>query len=824
MARPAGPGHPVERERTKDATRERRGVLRRALLALFGVALCCALALFVFVTRDTPPLLADTSFSTLVRDRDGNLLRVGLSKDGFYRLQTTLDMLPKGAVEAVVHYEDRHFWEHPGVNALSMARAALSMLKGGRVVGGSTITMQVARLKLGLKTGSVKDKLLQILWALRYEWHFEKRDILEAYFSLAPYGGNVEGLGAAALVYFHKEPRALALSEVLSLIPVPQNPVARVPSSTNERFLAAASRLQKAHAAEFSDTAGAGGKGDGTVPAMPHTSLGLALDTASLRVFAPSAMPFLAPHLATGLLREEPGGSDITTTLDPRLQRLVERELSLHVSRLVPFGITNGAALLVHWPTREVLALAGSSDFFAKDTGGQIDATSIRRSPGSTLKPFIYALALQEGRIHPKSLLIDLPRSFAGYEPGNFDGTFRGPLSADQALRLSRNVPAIVLANGLARPGLYGFLRDAGVELVFSEEHYGLSLVLGGGETTMRELATLYCALADRGILRPLVFTKNGIGEAGDARPILTPEAAFTTLSMLTSENPEDTLVTRRGERVPLRIKTGTSNGLRDAWTCGVFGPYVLVVWLGNCDNSPNPLLVGALAALPLFRETALGVLSQPGREAQKDARDWHALPPEETRVLEIDVCVATGDTNLELCPAKESQTRTWFIPGVSPVKDTGYLRKVRVNPKTGNRACPEEMAESVEVVAEFWPSELSQLFAQAGIVKPAHPQYDPACRDREEAAQSAPPRILSPKAGVRYHARGSDPACPIVLKAHADFGTSELFWFLGTDFLGVTRPGEELVARIPAGKHLLRVVDDRGRASVRSLDVARVP
>ncbi len=795
--------------------------MRRTLAALLGAVLCAALALFAFVTGDTQPLLANTSFSTLVRDREGNLLRMGLSKDGFYRLHTTLDVLPRGAVEAVVHYEDRHFWEHPGVNALSMARAALSMLKGGRIVGGSTITMQVARLKLGLKTGSIRDKLLQILWALRYEWHFEKRDILEAYFSLAPYGGNVEGLGAAALVYFHKEPRDLALSEVLSLIPVPQNPVARAPSSTNGRFLAAATRLQKAHAAEFANTAGTGEKGDGPLLAMP---LGMVLDTASLRVFAPSAMPFSAPHLATELLQGAPAGADITTTLDPRLQRLVERELSLHVSRLAPYGITNGAALLVHWPTREVLALAGSSDFFADEAGGQIDATSIRRSPGSTLKPFIYALALQEGRIHPKSLLIDLPRSFAGYEPGNFDGTFRGPLSADQALRLSRNVPAIVLANSLARPGLYGFLKDAGVNLLFSEEHYGLSLVLGGAETTMRELATLYSMLADRGILRPLVFTRNGIDKARDARPVLTPEAAFTALSMLTSENPDDTLVTRMGERVPLRLKTGTSNGLRDAWTCGVFGPYVLVVWLGNCDNSSNPLLVGALTALPLFRETALGALGQPGRDAQKDLRDWHALPPEETRVMEIDVCAATGDTNLDLCPAKVAQTRTWFIPGVSPVKDTGILRKVRINPKTGSRACPEEMSESVEVVAEFWPSELSQLFAQAGIMKPAPPQYGPACRDREEEAQSAPPRILSPKAGVRYHARGSDPACPIVLKAHADFGTSELFWFLGTDFLGVTKPGEELVARVPAGRHVLRVVDDRGRASVRSLDVARVP
>ena len=775
-----------------------RARLALRLLASFLLAsLCGLIALLVWMSRPCPPPLEGLPFSACILDRDGRLLRVGLASDGRFRLRTSLEMLPGEAIDAVLHYEDRYFWYHPGVNPFSLVRAGLSMLAGGRTLGGSTLTMQVVRLKYNLRTGSLMDKLRQMALALRLEWHYDKKDILEAYFTLAPYGGNVEGLAAASRIYFHKNPRELSLAEILSLVPVPQNPVRRRPSSQNSHFLAAAARLQEEYA-----------RRNNLQVRMPLTKT-------SLRVYTARDLPLKAMHLTSELLQGGLSG-EIRTTLNLSLQELLETRLSSFATRLASFGVCNAAALLVHWPTRHILALAGSSSFFNEDIDGQVDITSARRSPGSTLKPFIYALALEQGLIHSKTLLLDLPRDFAGYEPENFDGGFQGPLAADTALRLSRNVPAISLAGSLASPGLYGFLQRAGVDFAFPEEHYGLSLVLGGAEVTARELAVLYSMLADGGIFKPLVLLAGPENSAGEdtAQRLLSPEAAFVVTNMLGNDNPDNRVRGKRGNILPLRVKTGTSNGLRDAWTCGIFGPYVLVVWVGNADNSANPLFVGARTALPLFRELARALA------AREDIRDLHEVPGSNLRLSRIPVCSATGDINTELCP--ESQTEAWFIPGVSPVRETGILRKVRVNSRTGLLSCPEDGETSHESVAEFWPSELKRMYARAGIQKPDPPAYGPLCD--KGTPEGHGPRILLPREGVRFHVQGNEPFCSLVLLAHAEAGVSRLFWFCDTDLAGVTTPGEELLARIPPGEHTIRVVDEAGRSATRRISIGRMP
>lgn len=852
---------------------------------LAGLALLLAagvVALFVWTALPCPAPLDGVPFSVRVEDRKGNLLRLGLASDGRYRLRARLSALPPEAVSTVLLYEDRHFWHHPGVNPLSMARAALSMLTGGRVVGGSTITMQLVRLRLGLRTGSLKDKLRQTLWALRLERHWSKKDILEAYFSLAPYGGNVEGLEAAATVHFHKRASELSLSEVLALVPVPQNPAVRAPSVANARFFEAARRLQKAHMERLRKE-GAGGDGAAHATALP-------LDGQALRVFDQDRLPFAAPHLTTEVLSARaaaegsvPGPSRpertdagvqarpaqghrpvdaeekadhepertgdvppapsvfhfvpghmrdrVRLTLHPRLQKLVEGALADFAARNAGFGLGNASALLVHWPSREVLALAGSADFFSVPISGQIDATDIRRSPGSTLKPFIYALALEQGIIHPRTLLLDMPRSFAGYDPGNFDGLYQGPLPADRALRLSRNVPAISLANRLDEPGLYGFLQRAGVRFSHSVDHYGLSLVLGGAEVTARELAALYCMLADGGVFRPLRFDlpdgeavvpapEGGGGSQRTPRRLLSPEAAYLVLRMLQSPEPDNAVRSREGKSVPLRFKTGTSNGLRDAWTCGVVGPYVLVVWVGNADNSPNPQLVGARTALPLFRTLSRALARLCGDDLPP-FEDLHAGIPRGLNLTEVEVCSATGDTDTGLCPDPELRTKTLFIPGVSPVRESGILRRVRVNPETGLRACPGEKGE--EQVMEFWPTELRALYARAGIHKPAPPGYGPACRDRS-GDQGSPPRVVQPAEGLSYHARGAGSTCALALQAHADAGVGHLFWFDNDRYVGECEPGGVLILHAAPGAHVLRVVDENGRAATRRVEVGRVP
>ena len=390
----------------------------------------------------------------------------------------------------------------------------------------------------------------------------------------------------------------------------------------------------------------------------------------------------------------------------------------------------------------EIRALAGSADFFKDAISGQVDGTRARRSPGSTLKPFIYGMALDQGLIHPRTLLEDSPRSFGGYDPENFDRIFRGPLPAEEALRSSRNIPAIMLASKL-RPGLYAFLKRAGVELPFSEEHYGLSLVLGGAEVTMRELGGLYTMLANRGVWRqPRLFA----GEtAAPAVPLLSPEAAIVALRMLE----DDVLFVRSfSGPVPLRFKTGTSNGFRDAWTAGVAGPYVLVVWVGNFDNSSNPLLVGGEVAAPLFTDIAQALASSDRSFADLVPRQQEGL-----NIIREKVCTATGDLDTSLC---EDTTETWYIPGRSPTRSSGVFRTILIDRETGLRACEAVPGRTEEVVWEFWPSDLRKQFLQAGVVKPPPPPFGPGCG--QERVSGMPPRMISPKDGVIYQRSLSAP------------------------------------------------------------------
>ncbi|HJD98141.1 penicillin-binding protein 1C [Mailhella massiliensis] len=744
-----------------------------------------------------PPLLEGVEFSPLVLDGGGSLMRMGLTSDEKYRLRVRLHEVSPEAVRAALLYEDRYFYRHFGVNPFSLLRSALSMLGGSRRMGGSTITMQVARLRLGLATQSVTGKLVQMARALQYEYHYGKDEILEAYFNLAPYGGNVEGIGAAARMYFHTRPGDLSREQALALAVVPQNPVRRSPLGGPD-FDAARRRMHR--------LAMEGQDGSGREKRM---SLSLAGAQASLRVYGPSGLPFAAPHLTSELLPLSRGGEPVRTFVDRGAQNILERALSGFAARGRRYGLHNAAALLIHWPSMEVRALAGSADFFHAAISGQVDGTRARRSPGSTLKPFIYALALDQGLIHPRTLLADSPRSFGGYDPENFDRVFRGPLPAEEALRASRNIPAIALAARL-RPGLYSFLQRAGVELPFSEEHYGLSLVLGGAEVSMRELGGLYAMLANRGVWRQIRLFAGE--ERKGAVPLLSPEAAIVALRML-----EDGAHAVRGASglLPLRVKTGTSNGFRDAWTAGVVGPYVLVVWAGNFDNTQNPLLVGGEVAAPLFADIAQAL-------AARDASMVDLIPRQQEglNITREKVCAATGDLDISLCG---EVVETWYIPGRSPTRPSGVFRTILIDKETGLRACEAVPGRTEEKVWEFWPSDLRAQFLRAGVVKPPPPPFGPGCG--QERLPGMPPDILSPKEGVVYQRSLSSPERSVIaLTAGADADAGALFWFVKDRFLGRSLPGEPLFWNPDDGVHELRVVDDRGRAASRTLVVKTLP
>ena len=775
-----------------------RTLARRALIA--GVLLALLLALLRLWPH--APLSETVGSSRAVYARGGELLRLTLAADEQYRLWVPLERISPTLIDAVLLYEDRRFYAHPGVNPAALVRSAWRIASGERRQGGSTLTMQLARRLYGIDSRTAGGKVAQIAAALWIEARHGKREILEAYLNTAPYGGNIEGVQAASLIYFRKDAARLSLPEALTLAVIPQNPVKRIAERGRNTELQAARERLWALWAERDPAAR---------QHAPDAQLVLSAQSRG-------SLPFLAPHLTDMLLaqpRSDAGVAapvEIRATLDLRMQSTLERVMAQYLRTHADVGMNNASALLLDASTMQVRALIGSADWHDDAIAGQVNGTQAKRSPGSTLKPFIYALALDQGLLHPKTMLKDAPTAFGPYTPENFDHRFAGPLSAQEALIRSRNVPAVAVAAKLSKPGLYDFMRLAGVQKLQSESHYGLALVLGGGEVTPEELAGLYGTLANGGIAQRLRYTE----PAPDERPaqplrLLSEEASFITLDMLRQTPRPDTTLPARPA---IAWKTGTSWGFRDAWTAGVFGRHVLVVWVGNFDGSSNPALVGVDAAAPLFLRMVDAL-----RAERLDPGEVAVTQPANLR--QVEVCAATGGLPDALCPVR---TRTWFIAGKSPIQVSNLHRAVWVDETTGKVVCGPQPNARQQVV-EQWGSDMRRLFRQAGLPRASVPAD--GCEQKDAGAPEAAPLISSPLRGVRHTLRVARPE-PLVLRAEAAAGTQTLYWFADDALVGRAAPGEGL-AWMPdlaesGRRYVLRVVDDQGRAESREVIVDIAP
>ncbi len=770
-----------------------RGGRSKLALALGALAIVAAAAPRLL---PAPTLRERAPLSTAVYAERGELLRLTLAADGQYRLWTPLDQIAPAIREAVVLYEDRWFFWHPGVNPVALARGAARSALGGRRLGGSTLSMQLARRLDGVDSRTVPGKLRQIAGAMWLELRYSKREILEAYLNLAPFGGNVEGVGAASLVYFGKRPSRLDLAESLTLAVIPQNPRRRLPparlapATESQRELAAArERLWRRWSARHRND-------ERDVPVLP-----LMLATSS------SELPFRAPHLVDSLLRgPRPREAEIWSSIDLRLQATVERMIRRYVDAHRPAGIRNAAALLVDTQTMEVKALIGSAAYLDDEIDGQVNGVFAKRSPGSTLKPFVYALGLDQGLVHPLTILRDVPTAFGPFSPENFDGRFVGPISVQEALVRSRNVPAVAVAARLSQPSLYELLKSAGVAQLAPERHYGLALVLGGGEVTMEELARLYAMLANAGELRPLRDTRDASPRGGGVR-LISPAAAFITLEMLRANPRPDS---GRPAAPAVAWKTGTSWGFRDAWSVGVLGRYVLVVWLGNFDGAGNPAFVGVTAAAPLFFQIVDGIRGQ-GLDPDEPAR---AVP---ATVSRVEVCATSGDLPNAQC---RERATTWFIPGKSPIKVSTLHRPVIVDTLSGRAVCADGPFTRREIY-EFWPSDMLRLFREAGMPR-REPPAAAVCEREQSPADGSPPQITSPSRGATYTIRLSS---PIAIDLRATDSSRTLFWFADRGFLGRAESAEGLAwTPTQAGRYTVRVLDEAGRSDARDVSIEIVP
>ena len=765
-----------------------RKILRPALLT-------CALVSAVWLALPKPPLLDGIPFSQCVCDRNGKLLRLTLSTDQKFRIWTPLQKISPDLINATLSYEDKYYARHPGVNPIALARCAIELIRFHRATaGGSTITMQVARLRFHLHTRNVSGKLEQILRALELERHYSKNEILEAYLNLAPYGRNIEGIDAASLIYFDKPATQLSGPESVALSIIPQSPSRRalfVERDNRSVNLAQSNWYDRARVdpAEFSPR--------------------------EFRARAQTDKKFLAPHFVQQVLESSHERDEIVTTLDLEKQQAIERRIADYIAIGRNRGIENAAAFLVDAKTMEVLAQVGSADFDKIDINGQVDGTRSPRSPGSTLKPFVYALALEQGLIHPLSILADAPRSFGEYNPENFDREFLGPIRACDALARSRNVPAVELTSHLLHPTLYQFLKNAGVSLPKAESFYGLALPLGSAEVSMQDLVRLYAALANNGDLRPLRSVKAEIESANQpvkkltalssqvsVKRILSPEAAFLTLEMLGNVPRPEMNCADGSHSAPVYWKTGTSHGFRDAWSIAVFDHYVLSVWVGNFDGRANPAFVGRTAAAPLLFQIIDSL-----RSTWPEPNSPH-LPPPGANVKRVEFCALSVDLPNAF---RTQHVEGWFIPGMSPIKTCDVHREILVDRASGLRVPMDDGTRELKhEVYEFWPGEFLTLFQQAGVPRKIPPPFLPNTGSELAGRTGHSPRIISPANKEIVVAS----AKTVPLRAKVDADVREVYWFAGKKFIGQAGPDEFLGWDTAAGDYEITALDDHGRAS----------
>ncbi|MDR1868829.1 MAG: penicillin-binding protein 1C [Treponema sp.] len=742
-------------------------------------------------------VLKGVSFSRAYFDRDGKLLNIFLSTDDKYRLRANLADFPPQLIEATLLQEDRFFYGHFGFNPMSMLRAGWeTYVKKERRVGASTITMQLARLRYGLYTRNLLGKIRQSFTALFFEICLSKQEILEAYLNLVPCGGNIEGFPSAAWFYFGKDMKELSLSEILSLAVIPQNPAKRAPVSTAGEIGELIEARRTLYAAWLNE----------------HPQDAFLEAEMDMPPYLENQFPRRLRHLTEYLNTQPlPQANRYHTAVNLNLQNICEREIESFLVKNRGWGINNGSILIVDHTNMEVLAAIGSADYFNDDIHGQVNGFASKRSPGSTLKPFIYALALEQGLIHPEKMLKDTPVGFSEYTPDNFKGEFKGPIHAWDALVDSRNIPAVQLAQDIRTPDLYDFLFSAGISGLKEKEHYGLSIVLGSADLTMLELAGLYAALPNEGIKKELKFF-SGRDNSGIGKKLLSPAAAAITIKMLErNPAPDGRMEVKRS--VPVAYKTGTSIGFKDAWSIAIFDRYVICVWLGNFSGEGNSAFIGRLSSAPLCFNIIDAILA--------DTPDANLLPgrPLPREVTKVEVCAVSGDISNDDCP---QLIETLFIPGVSPINRCRIHRRIYIDTRTGYRTNETEGRFIRSEVREFWSTDILEIFNLAGLPRFLPPPYPPDTG--APADRGFPPSIISPLANTDYIIRPGLAADSrfnqLVLLAAADQDAGELFWFANAQFLGRARPSERFVWTPEPGKWNLSVVDKLGRSSGISVNI----
>ena len=757
--------------------------INKPFFKITATLLGCGLLLF-FAIDLLFPFKPKVQYSTQITASDGTVLHAFLSVDDKWRLYTNISEITPLLQKTLIYKEDRYFYYHPGINPFAMLRAVgRNIFTGRRTSGASTITMQVVRL-LEPKKRTYLNKLMESFRAVQLELHYSKDEILQLYLNLVPYGGNIEGIKAASLLYFNKAPQLLSLAEITALTIVPNRPSSLQPGTKND----ALKNARNEWLIRF-----------GKERLFEKNIIQDALEEPLMvkRLTAPKQ----ASHLSLRLKKDFPDRPIINTTVKIQAQKQTEEQVKNYVNRLQSMNIHNAAVLVINNETMTVEAYVGSADFDNPYDGGQVDGIRAIRSPGSTLKPILYATALDKGFITPKTVLNDVPTNFSGYEPENFDQNFNGQVTAEFALANSLNIPAVKILREVSTSVLIDKLKKADFQTIKKQsKDLGLSMILGGCGVTLEELTRLFAAFSNEGELKPIRYTtENPVPKKGEQ--LVSKEATFLLNNILTQVTRPDlpTNFDNTYHLPKIAWKTGTSYGKRDAWSIGYNRKYTIGVWVGNFSGEGVPELSGANTATPLLFSIFNSL-------DYNSSNSWYQMPE---NVSLRKICAVSGDIPSSFC---DHQITDYFVMGVSPYRKCQHLRYVFTDLSSKISYCTYCLPES-GTVKKTYPNLAPELIAYYESKKIPYqklPPHNPAC---ERVFKEGAPLIISPNDGSEYFIQTIEPQ-KIQLSCQTGNDVQEVFWYVNDKLVKRSAPHKAVFISPPAGKVKISCSDDKGRNS----------
>ena len=755
-----------------------RSILLRAALVVFS-----GVGLFI-ITDVLFPLPPMRPYSLVVEDRNGKFLQAFRAGDGIWRLRTSPGEIPDRLKRMLLAKEDRWFYYHPGINPVAVVRAVLqNSISGRRMSGASTITMQIARM-LEPKERTYGSKLAEMFRALQLEWRYSKDELLEMYLSTIPLGGNIEGLRSASLLYYQTPLERLNIARLIDLILIPNDPNGLRPDKCGEVLLA--SRIRHASAWQ---------------------AMGLISEEDSSVIWSTPAnasrgtLPRETPQFAARIQSFSKHQSDIRSSLDLDLQHRVAALLAQHLRTWKRIGVNNGAVLVVANATREIRAYVGTGDFDDDVSGGQVDAVRAIRSPGSTLKPFLYAIEMEKGTLTPRTMLLDTPYDAEGFYAENYDGTYSGLVYASEALQRSLNVPMVRLLKKSGLSSFVDFLGGMGISSVTDQRpQLGLSMILGGCGVTLEEMTAAYATFPAGGVYRPLRFVSDAPLDTTQDRRVFSAATAYMVTDILSGlERPDLPNNFESAMTLPkVAFKTGTSYGRRDAWCMGYSSEFTVGVWIGNVNNRGNPELVGSKSAAPLLIDVFTSISRSPNKEILPYSRELRLRK----------VCALSG---LLPSPRCARLIDDYSSSTTSQTRQCDMCREVLLSPDHSISYCssclgnhPYETTTMVQ-----YPPELLHFWNRQGVRHTVVPPHNPECA---RIAMGEGPKIISPGDRMTYYL---DPrAGGLPFQAGSSVDVREHRWYLDDAYLGTRKPGDKLFVDVNEGDHTIACLDDRGRMS----------